>query len=402
VEAFRRIALSAPDVGDEERRLVDQVLRSPDLACGPMIDAFEQEWAARLGARAAIAVSNGTAGLHLSLIAAGVQQGDFVITSPFSFVATANVILYERAVPIFVDIDPDTLAIDVERTLEAMDTLSHRGAGDAWLPRGFDRRSGAVRAVVPVHLFGRPMEMSAIVDASRQHRVAVVEDACEAIGASIDGLPVGRWGDTGVFAFYPNKQMTTGEGGMIVTDRDDWVPILRSLRNHGRDSQTWTHKRLGYNYRLDELSAALGLAQTRRLDELLDKRAAVAERYRELLAGIDGLTPLAVPRHGMRMSWFAFIVRLDGGIDRDRLIARLDARGVPTRPYFPAIHLQPFYRERFGYRPGDFPHAEAASRSLLALPFHGRLADDDIQYVCEALAKELAIAPSARSGKTVA
>jgi dTDP-4-amino-4,6-dideoxygalactose transaminase len=389
VQPLRNIPLALPDIGEDERLLVDQVLRSSQLAGGPMIDAFEHEWAERFGARNAIAVSSGTAGLHLSLMAAGVQAGDFVITTPFTFIATTNVILYERAVPIFVDIDPATLALDVHQTVNAIEALSRRSSGAAWLPRGIERSSGMLKAILPVHLFGRPMEMSAIVEASRRHHVPIIEDACEAIGATIDDVPVGRCGDAGVFAFYPNKPMTTGEGGIIVTDRDDWAPVLRTLRNHGRDPHEWTYKRLGYNYRLDEMSAALGLAQTRRLDELLSRRASVAASYLSMIDGIRGVTPLTPPRDGMSMSWFVFIVRFDEGIDRDRVAARLEARGVPSRPYFPAIHLQPVYRERFGFREGDFPHAEAASRSLLALPFHGQLSDDDVQYVCEALAEEV-------------
>jgi len=288
-----------------------------------MIEAFENEWAERFGARAAVAVSSGTAGLHLTLVAANVQRGDFVITTPFTFIATANAILYQDAVPIFVDIDPETLSLDVDQALEAIEMLARRSSGDAWLPRGFDQSSGVLRAVLPVHLFGRPMEMNAIVETARQNHVAVIEDACESIGATVDGIPAGRFGDAGVFAFYPNKPLTTGEGGIIVTDRDDWVQVLRTLRNHGRDPHEWTYKRLGYNYRLDEMSAALGLAQTRRMDELLQRRANVAARYLAQLDGVEGITPLGAPRDGMTMSWFVFIVRLDPHIDRTALAHRL-------------------------------------------------------------------------------
>lgn len=212
-------------------------------------------------------------------------------------------------------------------------------------------------------------------------------------GAGSTGAPFGGdFGDAGIYAFYPNKQMTTGEGGIIATDRDDWAALFRSLRNHGRDAGSQSHKRLGYNYRLDDMSAALGLAQLRRLDELLAKRSAVASLYCRLLEDVDGVTPLAPPAAGHEMSWFVFIVRLAPEIDRDRLMERLEARGVSTRAYFPAIHLQPFYRERFGYRPGDFPNAENAARSLLALPFHSTLPDRDVEFVCEALAAEIATA----------
>jgi perosamine synthetase len=365
----RRIPLSSPDIGPDERALVMQVLSSPTLSIGPMIDAFEREFAERLGARAAVAVSSGTAGLHLALVAAGVESGDSVVTTPFSFIASSNTILYQNAAPLFIDIDPETLSMDVERTVEVV-------------------RSGSVKAVVAVHLFGRPMEMDAIVAAAGDAGIAVIEDACESIGATdAFGVPAGRKGDAGVFAFYPNKQMTTGEGGMIVTDRPDWALLFRSLRNHGRNitGDPFVHERLGYNYRLDEMSAAVGIAQLRRLDELLAKRAAVAALYHHKLSHIDGVTPLS----GERMSWFVYIVRLEDDIDRERLIARLEEHGVPTRPYFPAIHLQPFMRRRFGYKPGDYPHAEKASRSLLALPFHGNLSEDDVTYVCDALAAAL-------------
>jgi perosamine synthetase len=252
--------------------------------------------------------------------------------------------------------------------------------------------AGRLRAVLPVHVFGRPAEMRAIVDAARRHGVAVIEDACEAIGASSDGVAAGRWGDAAVFGFYPNKQMTTGEGGVFLTDRDDWAALARSLRNQGRtDDGSWPeHSRLGYNYRLDDLSAAVGLGQLRRLDELLAQRAAVAARYDSLLHDMAGVTPPAAARPGMSISWFVYVVRLAAGLDRDRLMAALAARGIDSRPYFPPIHLQPLYRERFGFHAGMFPHAEAAGASLLALPFHANLAAEDVERVCAALAEELA------------
>jgi perosamine synthetase len=333
-----------------------------------MQELFEHEFAERAGARNAIAVSSGTAGLHLSLLAAGIGEGDLVLTTPLSFIASANVILYERAVPLFVDIDPKTLMLDVDQALDAI-------------------RRRRPKAILPVHLFGQALEMRQIVDAAREHGVAVIEDACESIGASIDGRAAGCWGDAGVFAFYPNKQMTTGEGGMVVTDRDAWAATVRSLRNHGRDEHG-EFARLGYNYRLDEMSSALGLSQLRRLDAKLARRAAVAAMYIEQLANIDCITPLPAPRAGAEMSWFVFVVRVAEGIDRDELMLRLADHGVPTRAYFPAIHLQPHYR-RFGFKRGDFPHAEAAGDSLLALPFHANLGGEEIGYICEVLAEEL-------------
>jgi perosamine synthetase len=342
-----------------------------------MVAAFEREFATRLGARHAVAMSSGTAALHVAMIAAGVGEGDLVLTSPFSFIASANSILFERGTPLFVDIDPKTLTMDPAATVEAIE--SHAPGG-------------RLKAVLPVHIFGRPVEMRDIVEAARRHRIPVIEDACEAIGASADGVLAGRWGDAAAFGFYPNKQMTTGEGGIFLTDREDWATLARSIRNQGRsDDGSWLeHARLGYNYRLDDLSAALGLAQVRRLDELLGRRAAVAARYDALLRDVEGVKPLAPARPGMSLSWFVYVVRLASGLDRDGLMAALAARGIASRPYFPPIHLQPLYRERFGFRPGMFPHAEAAGASLLALPFHGRLADEDVARVCTVLAEEIA------------
>jgi perosamine synthetase len=374
--AHRAVPLSAPDITAEERRLVDEVLRSGQLSCGPVLASFEREFAERLGARHAIAMSSGTAALHVAMIAAGIGEGDVVITTPFSFIASANAILYERGAPHFVDIDPETLTIDAAATVDAIETLAP---------------AGRLRAVLPVHIFGRPAEMREIVDAARRHGVAVIEDACEAVGASADGVLAGRWGDAAAFGFYPNKQMTTGEGGMLLTDRDDWARLARSIRNQGRsEDATWLqHDRIGYNYRLDDLSAALGLAQIRRLDELLQKREAVAARYNELFADVEGITPLAPPRPGMQLSWFVYVIRVAAEIGRDRLRFALAARGVASRPYFPPIHLQPVYRERFGFRPGMFPHAEAAGESLLALPMHGNLSADDVEYVVSCVADEV-------------
>ncbi|MEO8380619.1 MAG: DegT/DnrJ/EryC1/StrS family aminotransferase [Acidobacteriota bacterium] len=370
--ATRSIALSAPDIGPEERQLVDAVLRSGTLAGGPMLASFERELAQHAGARHAVAMSSGTAALHVAMIAAGVCDGDQVITSPFSFVASANSILFQGGTPVFVDIDRETLNMDPAATVAAIEALAPQGR---------------LRAVLPVHVFGRPVEMSAIAAAARAHGVPVIEDACEAIGASADGVAAGGWGDAAVFAFYPNKQMTTGEGGALVTDRDDWARLARSLRNQGRsDDVAWLqHERLGYNYRLDEMSAAVGLGQLRRLAELLAKRAAVANLYDRALRGIEGVQPLAPPRPGMTLSWFVYVIRLAPEVDRPRLMSALAERGVASRPYFPAIHLQPFYRDRFGFRPGMFPNAEAAGQSLLALPFHGKLSEDDVAYVCAAV-----------------
>jgi perosamine synthetase len=321
-----------------------------------------------------------------------VSDGDFVITSPYSFVASSNVVLYERGIPVFVDIDPETLTIDPQKTIEAIrDLAQRRGGWRALLPRSARQASGSLRAVLPVHLFGCPADMRAVVDAAREAGIAVIEDACEAIGASSGGVYAGRWGDAAAFAFYPNKQITTGEGGMLLTDREGWAELFRSLRNQGRttDTERLEYDRLGFNYRMDEMSAALGLSQFRRIDELLLRRKAVADRYTALLSEVSGVTPLHDPPAGTTRTWFLYAIRLAPEIDRDAVMRGLAARGIMTRPYFWPIHLQPFYTRRFGFAEGDYPAAEAAGRSMLALPMSPNLSDDEIESVCAAVSEQV-------------
>ena len=376
------------DIGPDEIALVNDVLRSRALSCGPMIDQFEREWAERLGVAHAVAVSSGTAGLHLSMIAAGVTDNDFVITSPYSFVASANAVLYQRAVPLFVDIDADTLNIDPTQVDEALDALRLGGtAARRWLPRSGAGAARAARAVLPIHVFGRAAEMDRICSAASAHDARVIEDACEAVGTDLHGQQAGTFGDAAVFGFFPNKQVAMGEGGVITTRHAEWAALFRSLRNQGRNADgAWlAYGRLGYNYRLNDMSAAVGLAQLRRLDDLLARRDRVAARYTERLQSLDGVTPLRPLPGSNRVSWFVYVVRFADDIDRDRVMASLAERGIPSRPYFPSIHLQPFYRERFGFREGDFPRSEAASRSTLALPFHPNQDDDVADYVADVL-----------------
>jgi dTDP-4-amino-4,6-dideoxygalactose transaminase len=320
-------------------------------------------------------VSSGTAGLHLSLLAAGIGPGDVVLTTPFSFIASANCILYTCARPIFVDVDPRTLTLDPEALERALRT----------------RGRGRKKAILPVHVFGQPADMDPITALARRHGLVVIEDACEAVGAVYRGRPVGTLGDAGVFGFYPNKQMTTGEGGMIVTNDAGRDALLRSLRNQGRDVfDAWlTHSRLGYNYRLNELSAALGAVQVDRLDEILARRERVAGWYAERLESIEGIELPAVASWTTRMSWFVYVVRLAGREERNRVIHELERRGIPSRPYFPPIHLQPFYRSEFGFGPGDFPVSEHAGDTCLALPFFGTMGTAQVDLVCGALAEVL-------------
>jgi perosamine synthetase len=362
-----RVPLSQPWITPEDVAAVLSVLRSPILSIGPKVRAFEQAMARYAGVAEAVAVNSGTSGLHLCLAALGIGPGDEVVTTPFSFVASANAALYQGAVPVFADIDPDTLTID---------------------PAAAEARIGPrARAILPVDVFGQPAANEALAAIAGRHGLAVVRDACEAIGAARNGCRAGADGTPTVFAFYPNKQMTTGEGGIIVTGDLAFARVLRSLCNQGRDDNgTWmNHVRLGYNYRLDEMSAALGVTQLARIEEILDRRARVAQWYNDRLAGLEAVrTPFVAPET-TRMSWFVYVIRLAPDVDRTALIAALETDGVPTRPYFVPIHLQPLYRERFGYREGDFPVTEAVARTTLALPFFTTMTEEQVDYVCRCL-----------------
>lgn len=386
---MKRIPLSSPDIGPEELDLVNQVLRTPYL--GPMIERFEQAVATYLGVRHAIAVSNGTAGLHLSIIASGIDEGDIVITTSFSFIASSNVILYERAIPVFVDVDSATGNIDPSLVAECADDLSKGGSSaKRWLPPSVHSGQSAIaslRAILPVHSFGQPADMDPIIKAARGGNLKVIEDACEAIGAEYKGSKVGTMGDAAVFGFH--KQMTTGEGGMIVTNREDWDSLFHSLRNQGRDVFNEGLNRLGYNYHLDELSSALGLAQLRRIEELLAKRERVAGWYNERLADTEWIERPHIASTTTRMSWFVYVVHIKAPAHRDEVMRRLAEVGIPSRPYFTPIHLQPFYREKFGYQRGDFPVTEYLGDVSLALPFSGVMTEEQVEYVCNALKKIL-------------
>ncbi len=369
--ARRSIPLARPDIGERELELVTEVLGSDILALGPFAPRFEAGIAALAGRTQGIACSSGTAGLHLGVRALGIGEGDEVITTPFSFVASANCVLYEGAVPRFVDIEEDSLGIDPALVEAAA--------------------SERTRAILPVHVFGRPCRIDDLGAIARRHGWRVVEDACEGLGSRVGGRPLGSFGDVAVFAFYPNKQITTGEGGMVVTDDPALADVMRSMRNQGRDTNgTWLrHVRLGFNYRLDELSAAVGVAQLERLAELRGGRARVAAAYERTLGGRPWIR---LPRAGVDESvdWFVYVVRLDEAIDRDALIPRLAERGVPARPYFQPLHLQPFYQERFRFQAGDFPVTERVAASTLALPFSSRLSDEEVEYVADVLAEVVA------------
>jgi dTDP-4-amino-4,6-dideoxygalactose transaminase len=388
-----RIPMSSPDLTDLEKNAVNAVMETSFLSIGPQVRKFEEAVAKSVGGGHAVAVNSGTSGLHLAVIAAGAGEGDAVITSPFSFIASANAILYERAHPIFVDVDPVTGNVDAALLAECVrDLTSGSSSADRWLPPSLRGTRPALKALLPVDAFGQPADMDSIRETANAASLPIIEDSCEAIGATYKGRPAGMLGDVGVFAFYPNKQMTTGEGGVIVTAREDWAELFRSLRNQGRDVfDAWlSHTRLGFNYRLDELSSALGLAQISRLDELLAKRERVASWYNARLAGSELVEiPTIVPTT-TRMSWFVYVVRVLPPADRNRVLALLEEDGVPSRPYFTPIHLQPFYANRYGYERGHFPVTERLGDVSLALPFSSVMTEEQVDYVCERLLRAAA------------
>ncbi len=372
-----QIPLAKPVLGEEEERAVIEVLRSGQLSLGPRLEEFERRFAARLGAPCASAVSSGTAGLHLALRAVGVQDGDEVITSPFSFVASANAALYERARPVFADIDPLTLNLDP------------RAAAAAVTPR--------TRALLPVHIFGYPADMDAFEALAVREGLGVVEDACEALGARhSDGRVLGARGNPAVFGFYANKQLTTGEGGMVALGDAAMKERIDSERNQGRapDMGWLDHDRLGFNYRLSDVACALGLAQLERLEEMLAGRVRVAGLYREALADVEGLTLPCEDRGAERRGWFVFVVQLPPGADRDETVRTLLARGIQSKPYLPAIHLMSFYRERFGHREGEFPVCEDVAARSIALPFFPAMSEGLVERVASELRAVLAGAPA--------
>lgn len=367
---LKSIPLSNPDITHREISLINQVLSTPYLSIGPKIKEFEERIASYTGTKYTIGVNSGTSGLHLCIRGLGIGDGDEVITTPFSFIASANCVLFERAKPVFVDIDEDTLCIDVNKITEKI--------------------TKRTKAILPVHIFGHACEMDKIIEIAREYNLAVIEDVCEAIGTEYKGRKVGSFGDCGVFAFYPNKQITTAEGGMIVTDNEEIAKLCRSMRNQGRDEgEGWlVHKRLGYNYRMSELSAALGAAQMERIDEILEKRENVADLYNKRLSKIEGVRIPHIAQ-SVKMSWFVYIIRLDNKRfsrkDRDEIMEELNRNGINCRDYFPPIHLEPFYAETFGYKQGSFPVTEMVSNLTIALPFYNNLTEEEVNYICNTL-----------------
>jgi perosamine synthetase len=368
------IPLSRPWIGEREEELVLEVLRSGRLSLGPWIERFEEQLAERVGAPYAAAVSSGTAGLHLLCKITGVGAGDEVITSPLSFVASANCFILEGATPVFADVDPQTLNMDP-------------GAVEAAITE-------RTRAIVAVDMFGFPCELDELRAIAARRGLALIEDACESLGAVYRGLPLGAHGPPAVFAFYPNKQMATGEGGIVTTHSEEEWRLLCSLRNQGRSYNGgggWFHHvRLGMNYRWTDLQAAVGLAQLEKLDEILERRAAVAHRYGELLAEVDRVEPPLVDDTEHQRSWFVYVAKLNPSVDRARVMDAMRREGVATAEYVPCIHLQPYMRERFGFSEGLCPVAEETAARTLALPFYTEIDAADQERVVEVLTRALA------------
>jgi perosamine synthetase len=366
------IPLSAPDIEQAEIDAVVEVLRSGRLSLGRRMEEFEAAMTGYTGAAHAVAVSSGTAGLHLAIRALGISEGDEVILPSFTFIAAANALRYERAKPVFVDIDPHTLNLDPKRIEEAI-----------------TRRT---RAILAVHTFGVPAAMDEILEIAVSRGLFVIEDACEALGAELAGKKVGTLGDAGVFGFYPNKQITTAEGGVVVTSKLEIATRVRSLRNHGREpaAEPREYKEVGYNYRLSELHCALGVEQLKRIETILLGREAIAAAYHERLGKLEKIEPPMLDVPGGRVSWFVFVVRLkqSDGKRRDEIVRELARRGIEAGRYFPAIHLQPMYRDATTERK-SLPITESVAARTIALPFFNRITDRQLTVVCEAI-EELA------------
>jgi perosamine synthetase len=397
------IPLSRPCIGELEIEMVTNVLRSGQLSIGPCLEEFEAQFASRIGRRYAVAVSSGTAALHLCMMALGIGAKDEVMTTPFTFVASANCILYEQAMPSFVDIDPDTLNIDASAIRRA---LEKDYIFDKARNRLVNRMSGrTLKAILPVHVFGLPCDMPAILQIAHEWGLYVIEDACEALGAGVAGRPAGAFSHAATFAFYANKQITTAEGGMIVTDDDGIAKYCRSMRNQGRDeASAWLrHQYLGYNYRLSELHCALGLAQLERLDELLDARASLADLYGEYLRDVEQISLPWSSRDVLR-SWFAYVIHLRGPAGpalRDRLLKGLRSRDIGCQAYFPAVHLQPYFQSIRLLPNRPLPNTETAADRCLALPLFPSMTHGQVRDVCSAVRDILAESPAvaARAGR---
>lgn len=361
--------LAKPYIDAEDKKGVLEVLDSGQLSLGPKYLQFEKDISIYTGAKYACAVSNGTCGLHLAVRALGLAEGDEVITTPFSFVASTNCLLYERIKPIFVDIENQTFNIDTERIEDAI--------------------TKKTKAILVVHVFGQPANMGRILKIAEKHKLLIIEDAAESFGSKYNGRHLGTIGNVGVYAFYPNKQMTTGEGGMIVTNSDKIYNLCKSMRNQGRNlNEDWlVHERLGYNYRMDEMSASLGLTQLKKLDWMIEKKREIVRWYKEELSNLETVVLPSLDLES-ESSLFVYVIRIVKGA-RDGVMDTLAKKKIQTKPYFPVIHLQPYMKKMFGYKKGDFPVAELVSSQTLALPFYIGLEKTDIKYLCREIYRAL-------------
>ena len=369
-----QVPLSSPDIIDKDIEAVVGVLKTRFLSIGPKVVEFEKRMSEYTGVKYAVAVNSGTSALHLIIRGMGIGEGDGVITTPFSFIASSNCILFERGRPLFIDIDEQTLNLDSDKTDEQLGKMSQE-------------ELDKVKAMIVVDVFGQPADWDRFTEIAQRYNLLLIDDSAEALGSEYKGRKCGSFGGAGVFAFYPNKQITTGEGGIIVTGNKELARLARSMRCQGRgESGEWLdHERLGYNYRMDELSSALGCSQMERIEEILDKRARVAVMYGEKLAEVEEVEVLYIAPYVSKMSWFVYVIRLEKGIDRNKVIKYLNEEGVQCKPYFTPIHLQPFYRKMFGYKEGDFPITEDVAGRTIALPFFNNLKEEQIDYVVEKL-----------------
>ncbi len=367
-----QVPLSSPDIVEKDIEAVVAVMKTRFLSIGPKVVEFEKRISEYAGVKYTVAVNSGTSALHLIIRGLGIKEGDKVLTTPFSFIASSNCILFERAEPLFVDIDEETLNLDPDKVEKKLKSLKVEE-----LKR--------VKAMIVVDAFGQPADWDRFREIGKKYNLRLIEDSAEALGSEYKGRKCGSFGEAGVFAFYPNKQISTGEGGVVVTDNEELARLARSMRSQGRgESGEWLdHERLGYNYRMDELSAALGCSQLERIEEIIKKREKVAELYNQKLARIEEVQVPYLSSNTTRMSWFVYVIRLKRGIDRDRVIKFLREEGIECKPYFTPIHLQPFYVDMFGYKRGDFPITEDVSSRTIALPFFNNLKEEQIDYVVE-------------------
>lgn len=369
-----KIPLSSPDIVEKDIKAVIGVMKTRYLSIGPKVVEFEKRMGSYVGAKYAVAVNSGTSALHLIIRGMGIGEGDMVITTPFSFISSSNCILFERGRPLFVDIEEDTLNLDADKVEQKLESLSKK-------------ELEKVKALLVVDAFGQPADWDRFKEIGKKYNLRLIEDSAEALGAEYKGKRAGSLGEVGVFAFYPNKQITTCEGGVLVTDNEELARLARSIRSQGRgENGEWLdHERLGYNFRMDELSSALGCSQMERIEEILDKRTKVARMYGEKLAEIEEVEVPYIAPYVSRMSWFVYVIRLEKGIDRNKVIKYLNKEGVQCKPYFTPIHLQPFYQKMFGYKEGDFPVTEDVAGRTIALPFFNNLKEEQIDYVVSKL-----------------